>query len=240
MTFKSELLKSVTGRMWLWLLLGGALVANLAAFGYGAEADELGIPARISTAQIARAWMMVLLLAALLGAGLYGRDLKSGGVSRSVVVAGRRPVLRAKLQVTVLWGCLFGLFAAAMAYFSPGAILAMFGESAVWSQDSYLTVFGVFLCCPLAAAFGLYVGVLARSTVAATSIVLLAILVVEPGLQRLVPQVAKYSFSIALSAVYRDEKEHLLSQTGGVLVALGWITVLGVASHLYFQQRDVE
>lgn len=237
--FKSELLKSVTGRTWLWLFLTGFAMAALASFGYAQEGDQPGMTDSFVTSEIARTWMMVYLLAALLGSALYGRDKSTGGLSRSVIVGGRRPVLLAKLGVTLVWGTLYGIAAATMAYLAPILIQPLFHSSASWSDDAYLSILGVFLSCPLAAVFGLCIGVLTNSRAAAIGIVVFTILFFDPALQRLFPSVAKYSFSISLTAVARDSKEQLLTQPAAVAVAVIWVMVLFMLTYAVFERRDV-
>lgn len=62
---------------------------------------------------------------------------------------------------------------------------------------------------------------------------------VEPAIQRLVPDVAQFLFTIALSSVYRDGKPDLLPVGAALGVCAVWIAGLGLAARTSFFRRDV-
>ncbi len=91
----------------------------------------------------------------------------------------------------------------------------------------------------LASVFGFFVGVLARNSTLTLLILLLQTLLLDPGLQRIWPDVAKYLFTIALSSIYRDVLPDILPLAAGAAVAGAWIVVLGAIAWTSFSRKDI-
>lgn len=239
-TLRSELLRILTGRTWWILAASGILMSTVTAYGYAENGREVGLADAVVTGDVVRAWMMMFLFSSLLGGVLFTRDAHSGALSRSVILTrGRTEVYWAKASAAIIAGAGFGTVAALLGVATALAFLPTAGMEAVWSTDAVLTVLGVFLCSLIAAPFGLFVGMIVGNTAGASALLLLVTLLVDPGLQRLVPEAARYLFTIALSAVYRDAKPELLSMPLGALVAVAWVLALGCVGYLLLQRRDL-
>lgn len=239
---RTEWLKLVTGRMWWILLASGTLMSGITSYGYAVAGDEAGTAAAVVTADVVRAWMMMFLFSAIFAAVVHTRDVGSGALARTVIVSGgNRPrVFWTKVAGAAVAGTGFGTLAAVLSLASVLLFVPLAGIPIAWTGDAILSVVGVFACSVLAAVFGLFVGMVLRNGAAASAALLLMTLLLDPGLQRLVPGGAKYLFTIALSAVYRDPKPQLLSMWGGALIATAWIVAIGLIGQRLFYTRDVE
>ncbi|MER5629674.1 ABC transporter permease [Streptomyces nitrosporeus] len=238
-----EARKALTGHIWWYLPLAGAWLCLISTFGYvsgGEKAIASGSTALAVGQDVARAWMMMFLLASVFGAVAVTRDYGSGTMTRSVLLAGSRTRLfSAKLIVATAAGALFGVLAAALGtasvYLAPGA----FGFEAAVDGETALILFGVFVCCTLAGPWGALVGWIARNQTVAVVTLLLLTLLVDPGLQRIVPEAAQYLLTIAMSSIYRDVKPDLLSLPMAYAVTAAWLAAAFFVARRLVRTRDI-
>lgn len=97
----------------------------------------------------------------------------------------------------------------------------------------------MFACNVLAAPWGVFIGWIVRHQIGAVGALMALTLLLDPALQRLVPDVAKYLLTIAMSSVYRDVHTDLFSPGTALLVIAGWLGVAGLAAHRLFRSRDI-
>ena len=238
---RSEIDKMLTGRVLPVLLATGALLCGVSAFGYlsigerAAGWDGAGV-----TDNIVRSWMMMTLFSALAGAMAVTREFAGGSMAGSVLAAGgRAAVLRAKLAATVVVGAGFAVLTMLAAVVSAVSMTGLRGHPVVWTQDITRTLVGVGACVILAALWGQAIGWLVRHQTAAVLVVVVLVVGLEPAVQRLAPAASGYLFTIALSSIYRDPRPDLLPVGVAVLVAVGWILVLGLAGRRSFERREL-
>lgn len=238
-----EWTKAWTGRAWAVLTSIAVFMSLLTSFGYAAEGDK-----RIGTGQtdivaitddVVRSWMMTFLFASLFGALLVTREYTSGSVSRSVLLTGRSRLFTAKLLVGTAVGALSGLLAVLLAAVSSWVTLAGYDRSPEWTSETLLIALGVFACNVLAAPWGVFIGWIIRHQIGAVGALMALTLLLDPALQRLVPDLAKYLLTIAMSSVYRDVHTDLLSPGIALLVIAGWLSAAGFAAHRLFRSRDI-
>lgn len=242
MALNCELLKLRTGRTWWLLLLGGVAMCAVTSIGFAGEAGAATVTGGPSahTAAVARTWMMLLLFAALLGASVVTREYAAGTLARTVLTTGSRGrVFLAKLVIGTGAGLAFGLVGAIGAVVSPAAVMHDPRYPVEWSAEATWTTVGIVASCVLAAAWGVAVGWIVRSATGAALAVVVVVLLVDPGLQRLVPQAASYLFTIALSSIYLDDKPSLLGVPAAVAVALCWIAGLTSWGLWSWRHRDL-
>ncbi|WP_329196458.1 MULTISPECIES: ABC transporter permease [unclassified Streptomyces] len=239
-----EWMKAWTGRTWLVLASAGIFMSLITCFGYASQGDgdiALGTTtASAVTDDMVQAWMMTFLMSAVFGALLVTREYSSGAIARSVLLSGGRlRLLSAKALVATAVGVLGGLLAVALAALCAFLLPARFGFSADWTGHTTRIALGVLTVNALAAPWGALLGWIIRSQLATVVTVMALTLLVEPGLQELAPQVAKYLPTIAMSSVYLDGKPELLSVPLALLVLAGWLAAAGTAARRLLLSRDV-
>ncbi|MBD0706876.1 MULTISPECIES: ABC transporter permease [unclassified Streptomyces] len=240
---RGEWAKAWSGRAWIMLLSFAVYMSLLTSFGYASEGRD-GITAGTTdisavTDDVVRAWMMTFLLSSLFGAIAVSREYTSGSISRSVLLTGRRRLFVAKATVSAAVGALFGLVAIALAVASAWGLLGMYGLRPEWTTETTLIALGVFVCNVLAAPWGAFLGWIIRHQIGSVIAVMAMTLLVDPGLQRLVPGLSKYLLTIAMSAVYRDVNHDLLSPQAALLVIAGWLAAAGFAGYRLLRTRDI-
>lgn len=239
----AEWMKAWTGRTWYVLFGLGTfvvLLSNLGLASQGAQRLDTDAGAATLTDDLVRNLFAMLLFAALFGAIAACREQASGAWSRSVLVSRSRDrLLAAKLIVVTGVGLLFGVLAVALAVGSTVALLSLHGHHAQFTRETWLILLGVFVVNVLAAPWGLLIGMIVRHQVAAVAVVMALCLLVEPALQHLVPAVAKFLPTIAMSSVYRDVQPDLLPIPLALAVIAGWLVALGILARGLLSVRDI-
>jgi hypothetical protein len=100
--------------------------------------------------------------------------------------------MAAKLVASGIGGIAFGLAAAASTVLSSALILEMSGEQLVWDDESRLIVVGVFAVSALAAPWGMLIGWIVRSPVAALAGIMAWTLIAESAIIALAPDVGRF------------------------------------------------
>lgn len=238
---RANLRRSFVGRAWSGLVLAGVGMSSLTSYGYLQIGVTDNVWWDVTGGHMVRSWFMMLLFAALLPAVLFGREVSSGTFAReAVLVPDRRRLFWSKTTMALGIGAALGTIAAGLSIVTTQLFLGTQDQPLQFVDDVTLTIVGVFFCSLIAAPMGMFVAMITRSTVAATGVLLFAILLVEPGLQRLVPSFAQYLFSIALSGLYRDPKPILLGQVSGALVATAWVVAVGAVAYRRIMTRDID
>lgn len=239
---RAELLKITTGRALLGTLIGGVLWSALTGYGYytqGIENLAAMTPGEIS-ADVVRAWMMMLLFSAITCALIVTRDVSDGTLSRSVLsYGGKSPVFLAKLLAALCVSTLFALTAVAGAAANYALVAGSSDTALPWGQENTKILLGVFACVVLAGAWGLMAGWLVRNQTLAVLAIVVLVVGIEPAVQSFLPKAAQFLFTIALSSIYRDPKPDLLSIGAAFAVALLWVAILALAARVALRRRDV-
>ncbi len=237
---RADITRYLVGRSWRALMLGGLAFGLLVSYGYISQLDSSAVDAVSETALSASMWMTMYLFVALLSGSLFALDAASGTLARLLWASQGRPRLFVVRTVTAtLAGVIFGLVAVVSAVASTAVLMPRSGIDPVFGREFALTVLGVFICCVSASVVGLFTGMVLRGNAATMATIALITMLVEPALQRLRPEQAKYLYTIALSAVYRDDNDHLLSMTGGLVVSTIWLTLLGGLAYHSLLTKDV-
>lgn len=241
---RAEALKARTGKAW-WVLLLIAipwtLTVCLGESITGVDELKKGATTEAAlTAEIARQWFGMLLFTALFGALLVGREFGTRSIARSTLLSkSREDLIRAKLAVGIAAGVLAGLLAVVLAVVSAWFFLVTNDLEPRWTGEVVTTLLGVFAVSVLAAAWGVLIGWICREQLVAVVAVLVLTLLVEPGLQAIAPHVFNFQFTIALSSIYQDTKEGLLSAEVAVVVCLAWLAGAGALAATLTRRRDV-
>ncbi|MEV6172907.1 ABC transporter permease [Streptomyces sp. NPDC051954] len=239
---RAELTKVTTGRALIGSLAGGASWCALTGYGYYTQGRDnaAAMASGAVTGDIIRGWMMLMLFSAITCALIVTREVSGRTLARTVLsYGGRGQVFLAKLVAAVCTSALFAVVAAGGAL-ANHALAARSGEQdLVWNGECTKTLLGVVVCVLLSGVFGLTVGWLVRHQTLAVLAVLVLMLGIEPAVQRLVPEVAQYLFTIALSSLYRDPKPDLLPIWAAFAVSVLWVVVLAVAARTDLRRRDI-
>lgn len=243
-SLRAEWLKAWTGRTWLLLTAIGALMSLTTTLGYatdGAEQITGGLTtAAAVTDEGVRAWMMMFLFSSLFGAVSVTREYTSGAIGRSVLLGGgRNRLFSAKVLVAAAMGAISGALAVVLGAISTWGATASAGVPFTWTSETTLVAAGVFAVTVAAAPWGVLVGWLIRNQIGAVVTLMGLTLVVDPALQRLVPDAAKFLLTIAMSSVYRDGKPELLTVPLACLVIAAWLGAAGLLARKALLSRDV-
>ncbi|GHC51257.1 ABC transporter permease [Streptomyces cinnamoneus] len=240
----AEWMKAWAGRTWLICAASGSFMSLLASLGYASDTDKKITEQHMDLATITndsvRAWMMTFLFASLFGAIFVVREYTAGTIGRSVLLSGTRTRLfAAKALVGTAMGALSGLLAVALAFAATYGALASNGHNPEITRETWLIAAGIFVCNVLAGPWGVLFGWIIRHQVGAVTTLLALTLIVDPALQRLVPDVGKFLMTIAMSSVYRDGKPELLSEPIAFLVIAGWLAAAWFGARKLFLTRDI-
>lgn len=239
---RSELLKYLTGKATFVVAGTGVLVCAITAYGFMVEGSRQpgGFATGLVTDSMVRAWMMMLLFSAILGALGVVRDYSGKTMARTVLTAGgRTPTFVVKLAGAGIVGLASALLTTVLAGTTTALALTLTHRPVVWTAESTQTLIGVGACVVFATLWGNAIGWLVRNQAAAIMTIIVMIVVLEPAVQRLVPKASAYLFTIALSSLYRDGKPELLPIWGATAVAAVWVAVLAGAGHRSFGRGDV-
>ncbi|MGW0859024.1 ABC transporter permease, partial [Streptomyces sp. NPDC002690] len=90
------------------------------------------------------------------------------------------------------------------------------------------------------ALWGCLLGLIIRQQVVAVVVMLLSTWLVSGGLQRLVPEVGRFTIDEAMAAVYQDSSTAgLLPTPWAIVVLAAWIAAAAVAGRAFFVRRDL-
>ncbi|NGO46562.1 hypothetical protein [Streptomyces ureilyticus] len=239
---RAELTKVTTGRALIGSLAGGALWCALTGYGYYTQGRDnaAAMASGAVTGDIIRGWMMLLLFSAISCALIVTREVSGQTLARTVLsYGGRGQVFLTKLVAAVCTSALFAVVAAGGALANYALAARSSEQDLVWNGECTKTLLGTVVCVMLSGMFGLMVGWLVRNQTLAVITVLVLMLGIEPAVQRLVPEVAQFLFTIALSSLYRDPKPDLLPIWAAFAVSLLWIVLLAVAARTNLRRRDI-
>lgn len=241
---RAEWWKAWTGKAW-WVLPAIAVPWILmVVFGTLSDVEEAAnqglVDSGALTTDLVKQWFQMLLFNALLGAVLVSREFGTRTISRSALLSGRRSHLFwAKLVVATAVAVGYSAVATALAPVSAWLFMGTVEAPFTWTDETTWTLLGVFAVGVLGAPWGVLIAWIVRSQVAAVSTVLGLMLLVEPGLQRIAPDVSAFTYSIALSAIYRDGKPELLSVPWAFVVVACWLVAAGVIAHYVLARQDI-
>lgn len=239
---RCELRKLSTGKALIAVVLTGLFLTSVTAYGYMSEGlalEPVAPPAQI-TQDVVRSWFIMLLFSALVGALCITREYSAAILPRSVLLAGGRlRLFQHKLAATAVVGLGLALSTMALAAVSALVCAAGGGYDLAWTAETTKILLGVGFCVLSSAFWGLGLGLLLRNQTATILVVLVLTLVLEPAVQRLVPTVSRFLFTISLSSIYRDQKPDLLPVGWAVVVSLVWVAAAALLGLRSIRSQDI-
>jgi ABC-2 type transport system permease protein len=242
---RAELLRLRSARTTLTLVAIGVFLVVLSTLGQASlSRDELAkgttTLGEASRLLVGLSFVMVL-FSALGGALQVTSEHRSRAIGLTTLVCPRRtPVLAAKAAVAALVGAAFGALGlvgstvAALLSMRAGGYDLPLGRSAVELACGTLAV------CALAGPWGVFVGTVVRTPVAAVAGLVVWTTMLEAAIANYLPDVGRWLPGGAQAAVVADPlMPDRLSRGAGAVVEVLWLAAAaGLAVHL-FRTRDV-
>jgi hypothetical protein len=232
---RSEWLKLRTTRALLWIGLADAAIVCIAAISVAASSDSIQTAADDrSIAQIAGAAAVFSLV---LGIVVMAGESTHGTITQTLLVTPvRERVMAAKVVVAALVAVALVLLSEALVLLItvPGAGLSV--------HNARVTLLGVLLTGPLAAALGVGLGATGRSQGAAISFSLLWLLIGENLMPVISEEGARYAPGrtfAALASGSRHGTDVVLGMGPGGLVSLAWAGLFLLLGLFMLLGRDV-
>lgn len=238
---RADLLRLRFSRSAVVLLLLGVGFLLLSNVGFAQDAGKGGY-ASDSDAVLAlvRNGFSVCLFAALFGAIAVAGELQSGDGARAWLSRPSwRDQLGAKSSVALGVGLLFGLAAAGVATLSAALLLPAQDVTFAFSGEVAGALVGVVAVCALAALWGTALGTLVPRTTIAGAVVVLQMLLLEPGLVRLAATPFNLLFGNALGALYGEQEYDALPLAVGAPVAVLWVVAAAAVAIAWRRRNDV-
>jgi len=242
---RAELLRVVSGRSLLVLALIALLLNALSIVGNGAaQVDDVQAghaTVAVASHDLLRLGFGALLFATLFGAMLTTGEFRHGSIARSLHLAGRpERLMSAKAVAALLAGVVFGVVGAGSALLTSAVYLSLRGQSIVLDGESLLVVLGVFAVCVLSALWGMTIGWVVRSQIAALVGIMAWTLVAEGAIIALAPEVGRYLPGGAQASIIRDfGTGDPLSTPLGYLLFAGWIAAMAAVAVSLVRRRDL-
>lgn len=238
---RADLLRLRFSRSTVVLLLLGVGFLLLSNVGFAQEAGE-GQYASDSEAVLAlvRNGFSVCLFAALFGAIAVSGELQSGDGARAWLSRPSwRDQLGAKSAVALLVGTVFGLVGAGVATLSAALLLPAQDVTFAFSGEVAGALVGVVAVSALAALWGTALGTLIPRTTIAGAVVVLQMLLLEPGLVRLASTPFNLLFGNTLGALYGEQEYTTVPLALGAVLAVAWVVGAAALAIAWRRRHDV-
>ena len=238
---KAEMLKVRSTRTTLGLFAGMIGLTLLIVLLTGLLTHADGLSSRNDQRGLIAPGAVALIFSGLAGVLLVTSEYRYGTVRPTFLFTPRRgKVLSAKLTAGLLAGLVFGAVTVGLAVGIGSLILSARGiPTALTGGDFALIVFGGLAAVALLGAFGVGLGAILRSQVAAVIALLAWEFVVNSLLFGLAPSVGRFMPTPAADALMGLKTAHLLAPAVGGVVLLAWTAVLALAGLALTLRRDV-
>lgn len=238
---RADLLQLRATRTAAILVVVGLGILVLSNVGLAQAAGKDGSSSEVATLDLVRNGFSLSLFAALFGALFTAGQLATGEGARAWLARpswSHQPASRATASALV--GLAYGIVGAAAA--TASAVLLLPGQDLTFVFDGSAAgaVAGVVAVNVAAGVWGAVVGTLVLRPALAVGVIVLQMLILEPGLVRIWDTPFQYLLGNAMGGVYGDDQPYSLPSPGvGVAVMLAWL-VVGCAVALRVRtRRDV-
>lgn len=247
---RAEMLKLRTVRLPLWLLVSTVALVVLSVLATVLTAGSEGAPyaledPRLLALSVASASAGTSLLM-ILGILMLTQEFRFGTATPSFLVTPKRSrVLVAKLAAVALTGIVFAVVSAVVALTLSYAAISARGGEAVFDSRVLQVLLGVVLVLVLYGPIGIGIGALVRNQVAAVTISLAWVFVVEQLLIAFLPEAGRWTPGGATAAVLQlgdvavVSDGDLLPVWSGVVLLLAYAAAFSAAGALLTMRRDL-
>jgi ABC-2 type transport system permease protein len=231
---RSELLKILTVRTFLWNTLGNLAILLVAAI--SVSASEGSIQNADDDRSVAQIAGIAIVFALLNGITVMGSEARDGTITQTLLVNPvRERVLLAKALVAALLGLVLALLSEALVLLItvPGASLDF--------HNSRLVFLGILVGAPLAGALGAGFAAVVHAQVAAIGISLVWLLIGENIVPLISRSAEKFTPGRTFGALASGVRhgDGLLGMGAGGVAATAWTGIFLAAGLLAFLGRDI-
>ncbi|PRB11786.1 ABC transporter permease [Microbacterium sp. MYb62] len=233
---RSEMLRSVSGLSVLPVYLVAVLMPAFVLFSDGSRLDLTGADSAAATTRLLEPLAWSVISAAFVGAYAVTREYYYDSMERTLTGVGFRRAFWGKLVAgtaisVALTVCVSVVWTAGVSVFLLQDGLALALTESAWS-----TYAGALAGAVLGALIGGAIGWITRNYYATAILVLVFPMVVEFGLLRTAPEVAKFSPGLAIAALgvpgYQDRLLEFLPAVGvGLAWTVGVVAIAWVGGH---------
>jgi ABC-2 type transport system permease protein len=227
---QSEVLKVLTVRSFLWLLLANVALVLAAALAQVLTSDIHSAEDSRSAAQIASLSMLLALIGGII---VMASEATHGTITHTLLVTPvRERVVLAKVVIAAGLGLAFAVIA---------EVVTVVVVTDLDLHDSRLVLLGTLIGAPLAAALGVGLGAVFQSQGSAITVSLLWLLIGEGFAALLWGDSEKYTPGRAFGSLVTGvaSQEGMLSMAVGGLAAALWAAVFVGVGGLVLVRRDV-
>jgi len=231
---RSELLKIVTVRSFLWIALGNLAIVLVAAI--SVSASEGSIQSADDDRSVAQIAGIAIVFALLSGIIVMASEARYGTITQTLLV---NPVRERVLLAKVLVAAVLGLV---LALLSEGVVLLITVPGASLDfHNSRLVFLGVLLAAPLAGALGAGFGAVVHAQGAAIGISLIWLLIGENIVTLINRSAEKFTPGRAFGALASGAQQggDLLGMGAGGVAAVAWTGIFVAAGLLALLGRDI-
>ena len=227
---RSEALKVLTVRTFLWLALANAALVFAAALSVAVSQSLVSAEDDRSAAQTASAAIILALIGGIL---VMAGEVTHGTITQTLLVTPlRERVFLAKVAVAAGVGFALAVLAEVLTIIIAGVDL----------HNARGVLLGILIAAPLAGALGVGVGAIFQGQGTAIAVCLVWLLVGETFAALLRGDTEKYtpgrSFGSLVSGVL-EQQEGMLGMVGGGVAAALWTVLFLVAGVLALKGRDI-
>lgn len=242
--FLLELSKAPRRTLAILVFIAAALI-GLSVTGSVIAQDPLILSGELTNSEVTRSLVTMgfagVLFATLMGAYVMTSESRNRTLGSTFLLnPNRREVLFAKALTSMVLGLGIGLVCNALAIGLAVLLLGQYGHTPAFSTDLWVMVAGSVLVTVIAGPWGLAVGTVARSSVAATSIVVIWSAMFEVALAAVAPSVSRFLPGEVQAAMAQlTDHGDALGRLPAILLFLGYLLGASWAAHRVVQTREV-
>lgn len=230
---RSEMLRSVSGLSVLPVYLVAVLMPAFVLFSDGSRFDLAGVDSAVATARLLEPLAWSVISAAFVGAYAVTREYYYASMERTLTGVGFRRAFWGKLVAGIMISVALSVGVSAVWTAGVSIFLVQDGLALALTESAWRTYAGALAGAVLGALIGGAIGWITRNYYATAALVLVFPMVLEFGLLRTAPEVAKFSPGLAIAALgvpgYQDRLLEFLPALGvGLAWTVGLVAIAGI------------
>lgn len=233
---RSEMLRSVSGLSVLPVYLVAVLMPVFVLFSDGSRLDPTGVDSATATTRLLEPLAWSVISAAFVGAYAVTREYYYDSMDRTLAGVGFRRAFWGKLVAGTFISVALSVGVFAVWTAGVSVLLLQNGLALTLTESAWRIYAGALAGAVLGALIGGAIGWITRNYYATALLVLVVPMVVDFGLLRTAPEVAKFSPGLAIAALgvpgYQDRLLEFVPAVGvGLAWTLGLIAIAWASGH---------